>query len=269
MTSESAVYPAATLLLLRDTAAGLQVFMLVRHAQIDAFSGALVFPGGKLDPADHNALLACYSSTSVADDGQSLAFQVAAVREAFEECGVLLARRRGEQELLQHSELVTLQHYRQELIDNRIGMAELCQAEKLQLALDQLTPFAHWITPKVRLKVFDTHFFLALAPFNQEAVHDGQEAIDSMWISPQEAIAQAEAGSINIVFPTRLNLQRLSRVSTVREAFAMAAREPIQPIQPQVETTSDGQIMTIPADTPYAVRRVFIPKDGRLFEVLE
>ena len=269
MTSEAVVYPAATLLLLRDTAAGLQVFMLVRHAQIDAFSGALVFPGGKLDPADHDALLAHYCSTCAAADARSLAFQVAAVREAFEECGVLLARRRGEQELLQHSELVTLQHYRQTLIENRLGMAELCQAENLQLALDQLAPFAHWITPKIRPKVFDTHFFLALAPPEQEAVHDGQEATASMWISPQEAIAQAEAGSVNIVFPTRLNLQRLSLVSSVREAFAMAAREPIQAIQPQIETTSDGQIMIIPADTPYVVRRVFIPKNGRLFKVLE
>ena len=266
---EPTVYPAATVLLLRDTAAGLQVFMVVRHYDIDSFSGALVFPGGKLDPADRDPGLRDCSAGVAHCDAQELAFRVAAVRESFEECGVLLARRRGQSELLQQAELGVLQPYRQALLENRIGMLELCQAENLELALDQLRPFAHWITPRLRPKVFDTHFFLAATPPSQQAIHDGHEALDSMWIGSQEAIQKAEAGSLNVIFPTRMNLQRLNRAASVSEAFAMTAREPIIPVQPEVEIRPDGQIMTIPPHTPYGVRRVFIPKDGRLFKVLE
>jgi len=263
------VYPSATVLLLRDTPAGLQVFMVLRHHEIDSFSGALVFPGGKLDPGDYDSVLRLCSVGAEDYDDQTLAIRVAAVREAFEECGVLLARRQGETALLAQAETEALQHYRQHFIDNRIDMAQFCRTEKLVLALDQLMPFAHWITPPIRPKVFDTHFFLAAVPTAQQAVHDGYESLDSMWLSPQEAIRRAEEGQLTVVFPTRMNLARLSRAESVAKAFEMAAREPIKAIQPEVESRPDGQIMTIPQGTPYGVQRVFIPRDGRRFKVLE
>ena len=265
----SQIYPAATVLLLRDSSAGLQVFMVLRHHEIDSFSGALVFPGGKLDAGDHKADLRPFCRNTEAYDDCALAFRVAAVREAFEECGVLLARRQGQPDLLLHAELTLWEHYRQDLLANQINMLDVCLREKLELAVDLLVPFAHWITPKIRPKVFDTHFFLAPAPPNQLAAHDGSESLDSMWITPQDAIQRAEAGQLNVIFPTRMNLQRLSQVRTVRDALALAAREPVVSIQPTVETQADGQIMTIPPDTPYRAQRVFIPKDGRRFQVLE
>ena len=265
----SQIYPAATVLLLRDSPDGLQVFMVLRHHEIDSFSGALVFPGGKLDEADHDAALRLLCRNAIAYDDKELTFRVAAVREAFEECGVLLARQQGKPELLLQTELSSWENYRQALQDNSLTMLDLCRQEKLELAVDLLVPFAHWITPKIRPKVFDTHFFLAPAPPEQLAGHDGSESLDSMWITPQDAIQRAEKGQLNVVFPTRLNLQRLSQVNTVQDALALAAHEPVVSIQPTVETQSDGQIMIIPPDTPYRVRRVFIPKDGRRFRVLK
>ena len=140
--------PAATVVILRDGPAGLEVFMVVRHHEIDFASGALVFPGGKVDAGDHAeawADLAPHAGTS----GER-AFVVAAARETFEEAGLVLARRRGSAALLSAEEAHGLvEQYRTPLLAGDTTFLDLVRAESLMLATDVMVPFAHWITPKI------------------------------------------------------------------------------------------------------------------------
>ncbi|MGD8833121.1 MAG: MBL fold metallo-hydrolase, partial [Pseudomonadales bacterium] len=173
--------PAATILMLRDSPAGLEVFMVVRHHQIDFASGALVFPGGKADPADFDPDLDPHLDGALTDPDMR-AIQVASIREAFEECGVLLARPEGSQALIGAERLATLEAYRDRLHKGELTILEFLRTESLRLACDELVHFAHWITPPMVPKRFDTHFFLAAAPADHLAVHDGHESVDSVWI---------------------------------------------------------------------------------------
>jgi 8-oxo-dGTP pyrophosphatase MutT (NUDIX family) len=214
--------PASTVLLLRDGAAGMEVFMVVRHHQIDFASGALVFPGGRVEPAD----------AVIAGGDEAGAFRVAAVRETWEECGVLLARpgvappAEGE-------------------------FAAMLAARALVPDIGAMAHFAHWITPIPVPKRFDTHFFLAAAPADQDALHDGHEAVDSVWIRPRDALAAAEDGSRKVVFPTRMNLLKLARHDSVAEAFAAARATPVVTVMPEMRMGPEGRILRIPAAAGY------------------
>ena len=156
--------PASTILLLRDGLSGIEIFMVVRHHEIDFASGALVFPGGRMETADVEL------GRSLAPSDPLAAFKVAAIREAFEECGVLLARPRGQDAFVPAA--------RSGALDRTAPFAALLAREKLVPALDALVPYAHWITPDFVPKRFDTHFFLALAPHDQALAHDGREAVE-------------------------------------------------------------------------------------------
>ena len=169
MTEIAAPRPAATVLLLRDGAAGIEVFMQVRHQDMKFASGALVFPGGRVDPEDH-ALAAdgVRSPVTVGRDPLAGALRVAAIRETFEESGVLLARPRGEARLIPIERLRGLDAARRDF-------AQMLADEDLVLAVDLLVHFAHWITPVHNPRRFDTHFFALAAPEDQLAAHDGNE----------------------------------------------------------------------------------------------
>lgn len=243
---------SATVVLARDSAAGMEIFMVVRHHEIDFASGALVFPGGSLDAGDRDPRLREIADGAGALDDATLAVRVAAAREAFEECGVLFARKSGSSELVDGAVATALgERYRQRLEANELGMADLAKAEGLRLALDQLTGFAHWITPIHLPKRFDTHFFLARAPASHDLQHDGSEAVDSVWIKPSQALEEADAGKRTLIFATRLNLERLARSSTVAEAVERTAREPIVTVMPEVEKTETGRILRIPIEAGY------------------
>jgi 8-oxo-dGTP pyrophosphatase MutT (NUDIX family) len=243
MTELIPVRPAATVLLVRDGASGLEVFMVVRHHKIDFASGALVFPGGSVDAGDY-AIAAdptlCGPTTGL--DERNRASRVAAVRETFEECGMLLARPRGSEEGL----------------DARIGarsrgspFGEFIVAENLELALDALTPFAHWITPPILPKRFDTHFYIVAAPSDQIAIHDGLESVDSVWINPARALAEADAGKYTLVFATRLNLQMLAQSPDAASAMAAARVRRIVTVEPVALKTERGYTMRIPIEAGY------------------
>ncbi len=222
MSSPVPARPASTVLLLRDGADGLEVFMVVRHHRIDFASGALVFPGGRVEAADQ---------VLAGGDAQG-AFRVAAIRETWEECGVLLASpgapRPAEGEF-----------------------AAMLAARGLMPDTGALAHFAHWITPIPVPKRFDTHFFLAAAPAGQDAVHDGGEAVDSVWIRPRDALAAAEAGTRKVVFPTRMNLTKLARSNSVAEAFAAARAKPVVTVQPIQRDAPEGRILRIPIEADY------------------
>lgn len=244
----AAARPASTVLLVRDSVDGMEVFMVVRHHQIDFASGALVFPGGSIDKDDFAiaADLACCGGDHGLDE-KARAFRVAAVRETFEECGVLLARPRGSQILVSGAQAA-------EISSKAAGRAfgALLADENLELALDQLTPFAHWITPTPLPKRFDTHFFIAAAPEDQLAVHDGSESVDSIWINPARALAEAKTGKYTIIFATRLNVEMLGRQNDAASAIEAARARKIVTVQPEVLRRDDkGVNLKIPLEADY------------------
>ena len=243
---------SATVLLVRDGAGGLEIFMVERHHQIDFASSALVFPGGKVDAADGDAALRprCAGAGRL-DDGE-LALRVAAVRETFEESGVLIARRRGATALLTQAEVGPIEaRERSELLAGRIAFGEIAARQGLELACDVLVPFAHWITPEFMPKRFDTHFFLVAAPPDQAAAHDGRESVDSLWIAVEQAIDDARAKRRSIIFPTLRNLVKLGRSRSVAAALERARREPIVTVLPQVARGENGPVIRIPAEAGY------------------
>jgi 8-oxo-dGTP pyrophosphatase MutT (NUDIX family) len=250
--------PAATVVILRDGPAGLEVFMVVRHHEIDFASGALVFPGGKVDAGDHAeawAELAPHAGTSA-----ERAFVVAAARETFEEAGLVLARRRGAEALLGMEEAHGLvERYRAGLLAGDSTFLDLVRAENLTLATDVMVPFAHWITPTSQPKRFDTHFLLVAAPVAQLGAHDGAESVEGLWIRPDQAVADADAGTRTLVFPTLMNLKKLSRYATVADAVADTQARPVVTVMPRAERLEGGgRRLHIPAEAGYGVTEVVV-----------
>ena len=250
--------PAATILLLRETEGELQVFMVVRHHQIDFASGALVFPGGKVDEQDFDEALLPHLK-GAHQDRDMRAIQVSAIREAYEECGILLAYEGDSNRLISAERLATLDHCRPELNDGSLPLLEFIQREALTLACDLLVHFAHWITPPMMPKRFDTHFYLAVAPDDQLAIHDGYESVDSVWISPEDALADAEAGKRTVIFPTLRNIEKLGISKSVREAMENAANDTIVPVLPWTEQRDDGNYLMIPKEAGYLVSEEKMP----------
>lgn len=243
---------SATVMVLRDTPDGMEVFMVVRHHKIEFASGAIVFPGGSLDTSDRDSRIRGLSDGVDGLDDATLAVRVAAAREAFEECGVLYARDPATGNIVDGVRARALgDKYRGPLEDDEIGMADVADTEGLRLALDQLSPFAHWVTPAHMAKRFDTHFFLAPAPGDHALLHDGSEAVDSVWIKPADALAQAEAGKLTMIFATRLNLERVDQSRTVADAVAKASIDPIVTVQPTMRKTETARILTIPIEAGY------------------
>lgn len=260
----SQLFPAATVVLFRDDHGRGEVFMVSRHHRIDTFSGAVVFPGGKVDQSDGKIPTANNGTPlpkNAASNWPQRAFWIAAIREAYEECGVLLARQNDQ--LLDQDALARLEADREQLRAGELDFITLCQTHSLQLAFDLLTPFARWITPESRPKRFDTWFFLAPLPSAQPARHDGYENLDSQWIEPHRAITAARDGQLILVFPTWMNLAKLSRYSSIDQALANAAAAPIVTVQPIVEPDPDGTIMNIPEAADYDGSRFFVSADGR------
>lgn len=250
--------PAATILLLRGDHSALEVFMVVRHHQIDFASGALVFPGGKVDPQDDDPALADFCDGASADAAMR-ALQIAAIREAYEECGVLLARAAGESHLIAGARLVDLEPFRARINNGDVTFIEFLRQQNVRLACDQLVPFAHWITPEMMPKRFDTYFFIADAPPDQVALHDGHESVDSVWINPTDALAGAASGKYTVIFPTLRQVEKLGHDRSPADALARARRSPIVTVTPWTEQRPDGQYLCIPVEAGYDVSEEKMP----------
>lgn len=241
--------PAATILLVRDSADGIEVFMVKRHHQIDFISGALVFPGGKVDRRDNDADLAEFIDGGDRWPDAMRVLGAAAIREAFEESGILLARDAATGDFVNDERLAALDHYRSVLDKHEIGIADMLRREKLRLAFDQLARFAHWITPDHMPKRFDTHFFIAPSPVGHAGRHDGRESVDSTWITAEQAISDRKTW--NVVFPTKLNLMKLSNWRTVAEAVAACRAAIPLTVTPWIEDGPDGKVLHIRKDAGY------------------
>jgi 8-oxo-dGTP pyrophosphatase MutT (NUDIX family) len=249
MTEEVTPRPAATILLLRDGPAGLEVFMVVRHHAIDFASGALVFPGGRVEEDDH----ALAARLDAQQPGHATAFRIAAIRETFEECGVLLARLRGSKALVDAATLKRVEdRHRAALNAGKVSFEMVLEEAGLEPAPDVLAHFAHWITPAHQPKRYDTQFFLAAAPPEHLAVHDGTEAVESVWITPAQALADTEAGRFKLVFATAKNLEKLSRWKTVAEALAATQRVAVVTVLPRAtKLEGNRRVLHIPAEADY------------------
>lgn len=242
--------PAATLLLLREGAAGIEILMTVRHRAIAFGSGAMVFPGGKIDAAD-KALLP-FSAEAGPQEEAALIPRIAAIRETFEECGLLLARAVGSTSLLGEREVAPLRRHHGEGAD----LKSLLEARHLQLASDLLVPFGHWITPITSPKRFDTLFFMAEAGTDQVARHDGREAVELAWMAPRQAIAEGEDGRRTLMFATYVNLLKLASYANAKEALAAARLRPIVTVVPELVEAAEGPEFRIPAEADYGLTRL-------------
>lgn len=262
-TKKSALLPSSTVLLIRDGDTGLEVFMVKRHHAIDFASGAMVFPGGKLSANDSDPALLERHARPGGFSPSLTPFAFAAIREAFEESGLLLARRKGGNRLLSAAEVDHLQRWREPLNRDEKSLGDMAEAEGIEYALDTLTPFAHWITPEVMPKRFDTWFFLAAAPEGQIGVHDGSESVDSAWLGAQAALDDWEAKRRTIVFATRMQLVKLARADDVATALATAAREPIVDVLPVLDKSAPGEPnLRIPAEAGYGITGVPLSRIG-------
>ena len=254
--------PASTILLLRDSpdAREIEVFMMVRHYEIDFNSGALVFPGGSVDKGD-KAIIATpelYSGGEGLDEA-TLSFRIAAIRETFEESGILLARPTGSNALVDARRASEIEAaHRADLCDGKITFLKVLADNGMVLALDELIPYAHWITPAGMPKRFDTWFFLAAAPPEQLGAHDGRESTDSIWVSPREALEGGESGRFKLPFPTTRNLIKLGKQATVTTALDDSRGKSIVTVTPIMTKTEAGRTLRIPLEAGY---------DGELFEV--
>lgn len=239
--------PAATILLVRD-APQLEVLMVRRHHQIDFAAGALVFPGGKVEVADGDEGWLDHLFGAAGLLPAERAFRVCAIREAFEESGILLARREDDAAWSVGPRAAA---GRSAVADGTAEFRALVAGLGLKLDLGALVPFAHWITPAAMSKRFDTRFYLVTAPPDQLAACDGYETVDAEWVRPAEALRLREAGERTIVFPTRLNLALLGQSTSVAEALGAAAARPVAPVEPATERRSDALWVSIGPDLGY------------------
>jgi len=213
---------AASVLLLRESADGPQVFMMKRPGKGD-FPDLHVFPGGKVDEEDFlpellDGLTDPAANQLLGLSAGAIRYWATAIRECFEECGVLLARRQGELlQLNDPKEIERFDGYRHQLIDGELTMAQVCSREGLTLAADHLSYFSHWLTPDVVPRRFDTRFFLARLPARQETAAHQWETAGSEWVSPGQALAAARDGSWQMISPTLTSLRSIDEYETVAE----------------------------------------------------
>lgn len=225
---------AATVILLRGGTAGpSEVFLMRRHRKQAFMGGAHVFPGGGLDEADADPELAAYIDGVTAaaarrllqepdlPDAGGLAFFIAAIRETFEEAGVLLARDTSGRpvDLTDPDKVARFASYRLDLHGHRLSLTELARREELRYAPDLLIPYSRWITPGIEPRRFDTRFFLARLPEGQAPVHDRIELSESRWMTPDFALHEHAAGRIVLMPPTLKTIEELCAVSTGRASL--------------------------------------------------
>jgi 8-oxo-dGTP pyrophosphatase MutT (NUDIX family) len=236
--------PAATVALLRDGPAGCEVLMVTRSGNSRFMAGLLVFPGGKVDAADIEA-----------GGSEDVGFQLAAIREVFEEAGVLLASDADTDDLAppERAEAVA-GRWRAAVHKGEVPFSRVLEAELLTAGLPHLTYFANWVAPITAKVRFDTRFYAVLAPLELLAAHDGSELVDSRWVTPAEALAQFDAGQVQLAFPTRMNLMLMAGAGrTAAEVMAVLAARQVEKITTEVVRRPEGSLLRIPASAGYPV----------------
>ena len=231
--------PAATLVLIRDSADGPPDLLMVERARAMAFAGgAMVFPGGRIDPGDH-ALAALIGA------GEDGAARIAAIRETIEEAGVAVG-------LSPEPSAAQLAAMRARLHAGETLGAVLAD-EGIAPALDRLVPFARWLPAHAHMRIFDTLFFLARAPAHSQASVDATENVRLTWTRAADLLADADAGRATIIYPTRRNLERLALFASYDDAVAQALAHPVRTITPFTEDRAGTPHLCIPDDLGYPI----------------
>ena len=238
-------------MLLRDAIegpSGIEVFMLRRTTRAAFGAGMFVFPGGRVDTVDDaidgeaciRGLDDVAASRRLGVPAGGLAFWIAAVRESFEEAGVILAERTdGGQVVVEPNE-------RHLVHDGELSIVELCRRRDLVIDLSRIHYIDHWVTPLGEARRFDTRFFLAEVPPHQILVHDDSETVDSLWVRPQDAVAMFGDGRLTMMPPTVFNLEWLAARSSVAEALIAAAAIDDPPkIEPRLRYTPEGKVIGV------------------------
>lgn len=259
---------AATVVMLRDAPGGLEVFLIKRHGLSDVLGGAYVFPGGKFDSGDAELDMATHLDESPARLHAALdemdlepltaaGLYVTALREAFEETGVLFAHGAGS----------ALAATAMGLLREGRAFDEVMALMALRLNASQLTPWSRWITPRVpslQQKRFDTRFFVAALPFGQQATHDNHEATESVWLAPRAALQQYWDRGIELAPPQIMSLAHLSHHDSVAGvlAEARARRPPV--IQPEPFDHEGMRVICYPGDERHSLAQRVLPGPTRL-----
>jgi 8-oxo-dGTP pyrophosphatase MutT (NUDIX family) len=266
--SDNPVRAAASVVMLRDGLAGLEVFLVKRHGLSDVLGGAYVFPGGKVDAQDAHpdmlshldvpphALHAALGEPSLGEL-ESAAIYVAALREAFEETGVLYAQGARPQD----SALAT------GLLREGRAFDEVLATLSLRLDTASLQPWSRWITPRVGAVVrkrFDTRFFLARVPDGQVATHDDHEATESVWLSPRAALEQYRDAAIELAPPQIMSLAHLARHANVESALGQARLRKPPLVLPEAFEHEGERVVCYPGDERHSVRERALPGPTRL-----
>ncbi|WP_433330625.1 NUDIX hydrolase [Spirillospora sp. CA-294931] len=250
---------SATIVLLRDHLEhGLQAFVLRRVASMAFAPGAYVFPGGSVDPRDGDAAIAWsgpspreWGAAFNADEPLARELVCAAVRETFEESLVLLAGPTGES-VVDDTRGDAWEAGRQALLDRSLSFGEFLDERGLVLRSDLLRPWAHWITPKVEPKRYDTRFFVAAMPEGQRARDVSTEADWVSWVSPAEAAERGGTGEWPMLPPTLVTLRELAEYETV--ADVLAAEREIVPYEPMAEIIDGDAYLVLPEDASFRYR---------------
>ncbi len=264
MTSGLVPRDAATVMLVRDGEAGLEVLMLRRALDAVFVGGAYVFPGGAVDDGDrHDDLDPVCRGRSDAEasallhlDGPGgLAFWVAAIRECFEEAGVLLAYE-PDGDIVRLDEPGTTERFaahRRAVDRGERRLVEVCAEEGLRLAVDRIHYFSHWITPEGPPRRYDTRFFVAAAPERQTPLHDERETIETRWITPADALARHAKGELDLILPTIKNLEAIGRFATADELLTAAeeAAGDVPAVLPRIVDDGGGMRILLPGDPGY------------------
>ncbi len=266
--------PAATVVMLRDMPAGLEVFLMKRHSLSDVLGGAYVFPGGKVDAADaeldmqahlDQPLHLLHARLNEADISERTAggLYVAALREAFEESGVLFA-----QEDSGHSaDSADCRTQAAELLRAGHGFNAVLAQLALRLQTLSVVPWSRWITPtapSVMNKRFDTRFFVSAVPAGQVARHDNFETTESVWLKPRTALEQYWSGQIDLAPPQIMSLAHLSRHADVHSVLSAAAARRPPVIQPEPFDVDGSRVICYPGDASHSVREQALPGPTRL-----
>jgi 8-oxo-dGTP pyrophosphatase MutT (NUDIX family) len=242
---------AATVVLLRDGAHGVEAYLLRRVGSMAFAGGMYVFPGGSVDPRDGEAEMAWagpppaeWAAPLSADERLARALVAAAVRETFEESGVLLASPiEGNQE-----------HWAAEqaaLLDRSASMAEVLARNGLTLRADLLRPWAHWVTPELEPKRFDTRFFVAALPEGQAPVHYRGESDASEWVAPRDAVERHATGELGMLPPTVFTLAELGAYDSVAGVLAAAQRRDVKRVLPRIVVDGEDVLLLLPGDPGY------------------
>lgn len=255
------VRPSATVVLIREGATDPEILMIRRRAG-DAFGDSYAFPGGVLDQDEPNARAFCQGLTTEQADaalelpGGGLEYYSAAIRELFEETGILLARdsERNWAFAANPESASLIQDLRTKLHQGSMPWAEILRLHELHIACDALHYFGYWETPICRPKRWTTRFFLARVPPGQDALHDGTEVTDSCWMSAVDVLSVGKERGMPLPFPTLVNLKKFSEFRTIDELTHWAGKQVangIRKIRPVILTENGKMRFVIPGDANY------------------